>query len=890
VIAERPVSLYLIFTNLIPFAKAPMELRETPSILVNGTKKDPKRRLRWPLVLRLALRDFRGGLSGFAIFLASIALGVAAITGVSSVSLSLKDGLIQQGRAILGGDASFDLVQHELTAPQREFLADQGRLSAVALMRAMARGDNGEAALVEIKAVDHAYPLAGDVILDPVLPLADALAERNGAFGIAADAALLAKLGVSLGSRLTIGDMRFELRAVLVTEPDHFAGGIGFGPPVLISEAGLCATGLIEPGALIKWRYRVAVDDAPASDIKLTALTEAAQKKFPEAGWDVRTRKNISPQFSRNLDRFTEFLTLVGLTSLIVGGIGVANAIAGFVERKRPVIATLKAVGATGSTVFVLMLTQAMMVALAGVMLGVVLGSALPFIAVWGFGSLIPFPLAPAIFPDAIGKGILYGLLTALAFSAGPLGRAHDVPVQALFRAEIEPGRTIPRPRYIILILAAAFGLASTILIFATDRRLVLIYMAATLAAFAMLRTASFLIMFGAKKLPHTRNVAFRLAIGNIHRPGALTPSVVLSLGLGVALLVTLTLIDGNIRGELNHSLAGKTPSFFFLDVQSAKAEAFTDFLKGHAPDSKIELVPMLRGRIIRLNGLQVGAARPKQSVAWVLEGDRGITFADSVPEGSSLIKGDWWPKDYIGPPLVSMETEVAEGLGLEIGDEITVNVLGRDITAKIANTRKVNWRSYGINFVLVFSPNSLAGAPFADLATLTFENVGDSARETALLRDAARNFPSVTSIRVKDAFDAANNVVAQLAFAVRGASSVAFLASILVLGGALAAGQHARIHDAVVLKTLGATRSRLLAAYICEYGLIGLCTALFGVAAGGGAAYAIIRRVMDLDFVWLWPQALIAAAAAVIVTIGLGLLSTWWILGRKPAPYLRDL
>lgn len=867
-----------------------MELLEKSCTLVNGTGKESKRGPRWPLVLRLAVRDFRGGLRGFAIFLASIALGVAAITGVGSVSLALKDGLSQQGRAILGGDASFNFVQHEINASERDFLAQQGRLSSVALMRAMARGDNGEAALVEIKAVDQAYPLAGDVILDPALPLADALAERDGAYGIVADAALLAKLGVSLGSRLTIGEARFELRAVLTTEPDHFVGAIGFGPRVLIAEAGLRATGLLQPGALIKWAYRVVLNDAPASDSKLDALTEAAQKKFPEAGWDVRTRKNISPQFSRNLDRFTEFLTLVGLTSLIVGGIGVANAIAGFVERKRPVIATLKAVGATGSTVFALMLTQAMLVAMVGVMIGAVFGAVLPFVAVWGFGPQLPFPLAPAVFPGAIGKGCLYGLLTALAFSAAPLGRAHDVPVQALFRAEIEPRRTIPRPRYILLILAAAFGLAATFLVFATDRGLVLIYMAATIAAFALLRMAAFLIMFSAQKLPHVPNVALRLAIGNIHRPGALTSSVVLSLGLGVALLVALTLIDGNIRTELNHSLAGKTPSFFFLDVQSAKALAFTDFLKSHAPDSKIELVPMLRGRIIRLNGLQVGAAQPKQSVAWVLEGDRGITFADSLPDGSVLIKGSWWPKDYNGPPLVSMENEAAEGLGLAVGNEVTVNVLGREITAKIANTRKVNWRTYGINFVLVFSPNSLAGAPFADLATLTFENGSDPTRESAILRDTARNFPSVTSIRVKDALDTVNTVVAQLAFAVRGASSVAFLASILVLGGALAAGQTARIHDAVVLKTLGATRSRLLAAYICEYGLIGLGTALFGVAAGGAAAYAIVGRVMDLDFVWLWPQALIAAAAAVSVTIGLGLLSTWWILGRKPAPYLRDL
>ncbi|MGH6845451.1 MAG: ABC transporter permease, partial [Methylocella sp.] len=845
--------------------------------LVSLTKvrRQPSKKFRWPLVLRFALRDFRGGLRGFAIFLASIALGVAAITGIGSVSLSLKNGLAQQGRAILGGDASFDLAQRELGTPERDFLGLQGRLSPVALLRAMARRDDGEAALVEIKAVDVAYPLAGEVVLDPALPLAEALAGRDGAYGIVADAALLGRLGLAIGNRLTIGGARFELRAVLAFEPDRLASGIRFGAPALISQQALRATGLLEPGSLVRWLYRVALKGTPASDAEVAALTEAAQKRFPEAGWEIRTRNNISPLLSRNLDRFTEFLTLVGITALIVGGVGVANAMHGFVERKRQTIAILKALGATGSAVFALILTQAMLVAGAGAALGAAIGAALPFVAASAFGPLLPFPIAAAIYPAAIAKGLLYGVLTALAFSAGPLGRAHDVPVQALFRAGIEFRRTTPRLRYLVLTLAAALCLASAVLVVAADRGLVLIYLGATLAAFILLRVASFLIVTCAKRLPHARGVALRLAVGNIHRPGALTSSVVLSLGLGLALLVALTLIDGNISAELHHSIAGKTPSFFFLDVQSAKAEAFADFLQGQAPEGKIDLVPMLRGRIVKLNGIQASAARPKQSVAWVLDGDRGITFAESVPQGSSVVKGNWWPKDYRGPPLVSVETEIAEGLGLAIGDEITVNVLGRDLSAKLASTRKVNWRSYGINFVLVFSPNSLAGAPFGELATLTFASGGDPAREAALLRAIALRFPSVTSIRVKEALNAVNDVVGQLAFAVRAASSVAFLASILVLGGALAAGQHARTHDAVVLKTLGATRSRLLAAYIYEYGLLGLCTALFGVAAGSAAAFLIVGRVMDLEFVWLWPQAVGAAAVAVIVTICLGLLGT---------------
>jgi putative ABC transport system permease protein len=274
-----------------------------------------------------------------------------------------------------------------------------------------------------------------------------------------------------------------------------------------------------------------------------------------------------------------------------------------------------------------------------------------------------------------------------------------------------------------------------------------------------------------------------------------------------------------------------------------------------------------------------------------VLEGDRGITYARDLPQGSTLLKGDWWSADYKGPPLVSMEAGVAEGLGLTIGDEITVNVLGRNITATIANLRGVNWRSLGINFVFVFSPNTFAGAPHTLLATASFPNGGDTARELALLRDVSQSFPSVTSVRVKDALEAIAAIMTQLAVAIRGASGVALAASVLVLGGALAAGRRSRTHDAVVLKTLGATRGQLLIAILWEYGILGAATAVFGVLAGSLAAWGILTKVMKVeDFVWLWSSALTATGVALLVTIGLGLIGTWRILGQKPAPYLREL
>jgi putative ABC transport system permease protein len=844
-------------------------------------------------ILRFAARDLRGGLRGYWIFLACIALGVAAIAGVGSVAGSLADGLAREGRTILGGDAAFSVMNTAPPPAQSAYLADKGRVSAIGTLRAMARGSDGNAALIDIKAIDRAYPLSGAVVLDPPQSLVPALSEVNGASGIVADEALPARLGLKIGDMVSIGTGQFQLRAILRSEPDKLAGGISLGPRVLMTQEALRASGLIQPGSLVRWTARVLLGrpgSEPVSNAALDRFVRETKAAFPEAGWDVRTRNTVSPEFDRNLARFTQFLTLVGLTALIVGGVGVANAVQATVERKRTSLAVMKALGATGGTVFAISLVQVLFVAVLGVLAGLVVGAALPYFAVVAFGSVIPFPLVPTVVPSALGLGALYGLLTALAFSLRALGRTHDVPVSALFRDTIDPDTRRLRTRYVLAVTAAILALAGVTVLFAADRRIALIYVGATIVAFALLRGVALGLMALARIAPHAKAVALRLAVANIHRPGALTPSVVLSLGLGLALLVTLTLIDVNIRGQLNHTAPGKTPSFFFVDIPSRSEAEFAAFLKAQAPDATLEQVPMMRGRITALNGEPVEKAKAAQDAAWVLEGDRGITFQDVAPEGSHVVAGAWWPKDYSGPPLVSFDQKLAQGLGLSMGDSVSVNVLGRTVTAKIANLRRIDWESFGINFVMVFSSSTFKGAPHMVLATAAFPDGGDNARELALLKTVAQTFPTVTTVRVKDALEAVNALVGRLALAIRGASGVAIAASILVLAGAVAAGRRGRVYDAVVLKVLGATRTRLLTAYLLEYGMLGLATAIFGVLAGTGAAWFIVARVMHFSFAFAWGPAVTAALVALALTVLLGLAGTWRILGQKPATILRGM
>ncbi len=839
--------------------------------------------------LRYALRDLRGGLRGFGVFVACIALGVMAIAGIGSVGASLKDGLASAGRLILGGDLDFALIQREANPAERSFLDSQGTVSVVGTLRAMARTADGRSTLVELKAVDGNYPLFGAVVSDPTMPLPRLFAQSNGAFGAAVDPTLLARLDLKTGDHVTIGATTIELRAALRNEPDKITGSIGLGPRVLISEAALRATGLLQPGSLVRWQYRLRLPEG-TTDTAVVALQNQAQGKFPDAGWEIRTRNKASPQLQRSVERFTQFLTLVGLTTLLVGGVGVANAVASHLGRKRDTIATMKALGAGGGDVFAIYCSQTLLVAFFATLLGAVLGAALPYvIAVW-FGSVIPLPVAPSLHPAVLVLAIGYGLLTALAFALWPLGRAHDISVTMLFRDQVAPERVWPRRRYLAASAAVAAALVALAILTSYEQRLAAYFMLAACVVFLLLRLIAQLTMALARRLPRPRSAIWRLAIANIHRPGALTPSVVLSLGLGLALLVTVIEIDGNLHREFSAALPEHAPSFFFLDVPAAEADRFDGFVRAQAPNATIEQVPMLRGRIVAAKGIKADELKAAEGSRWVLRGDRGITYARAVPAGSRIVEGQWWSANYSGEPLVSLESRTARDLDLKIGETITVNVLGRNITARIANLRAVDWENLGINFVLVFSPGTFESAPHTDIATLTFADGGTPAEETAMVKALAEAFPTVTAVRVKDALDAVDTLIGNLVLALRGASSITLVAAALVLGGALAASQRFRIYDAVVLKTLGATRRQLTAAYALEYFLVGLATVVFGVAAGSLAAGVVVTRIMDFPFIFVAGAAAGAALSALLVVVVVGLAGTVSALGRKPAAVLRNL
>jgi putative ABC transport system permease protein len=814
------------------------------------------------------------------VFLACLVLGVAAIAGIGSLADSVVAGIKADARELLGGDAEARLAYRQADAAERAYLARSGTLSEIASMRAMARTQGGDRrSLIELKAVDSAYPLYGIVVLSPAQDLGAVIESRGGVFGAAVDPAILIRLGLKIGDSIKVGAAVLQLRAAIEREPDAAAGGLGLGPRVMISAEALAETGLIQPGALVNYRYRVRL--FAGSDA--ASWAEAARAAFPEAGWQIRTFREASPTLQNSIERVALFLSLVGLSALLVGGVGIGNAVGFYIAGKTATIATLKCLGASTRLVFAVYLVEILALAVLGITVALLLGALMPVAVAPLLASVLPAPARLGLYPGPLALAALFGLLTTLVFALWPLARVGRVSAGALFRDTVDRTRRRVPPVTLVATVLLALGLVALAVGSAQDRTIALWFVAGAIAAFALFRAAGAAVVLGARKLGRPRHPGLRLAIANLHRPGAPTAQIMLSLGIGLTVLVTVALVDGNLTREVETTLPAEAPAFFFIDIQPDQLAGFAEIV--HAtPGARFDQVPMLRGRITRLNGVPVEKAPIAPDAQWALRSDRGLTYAATLPAGSQLAAGAWWPPDYRGPPLVSFDTDLARGMGLKVGDTLSVNLLGREITAVIANLRSIDWRRLGINFTLVFAPGTLEGAPQTHLAAVWMA----PAEEEALVRAVTERFPNVSAIHVREALATVDRILDMIDHAVQLAALVTLAAGMLVLGGAIAAGHHRRVYDAVVLKVLGATRGAIASAFLIEHGLLGALSALVACVLGTLAAYFLVTQLMKIEWVFLPAPMLWTVGLATVLTLILGFAGTWRALGAKAAPYLR--
>ena len=841
-----------------------------------------------PKVFRLALREVRSGLNGFYVFIACVALGVMVITGVGALGDSLRLGFERQGETILGGDVALSRTHNPASDTERAWLLSQGRVSETATMRTMARRADGEdQTLAEIKGVDTAYPLAGAVTLQGGADIAQAISKQEGA---AIAPILLERLNLKIGDPISLGSITVPITGVIENEPDNITDRLTYGPRVLVSLATLEKTGLIQPGSLVRWRYAVKLnEDRGPSAAQIPLFRDAASTSMPESGFSITDRRDPSPRVTRTLERLRQFLTLLGLTALLVGGVGVANAVTTFIDRRRKVIATFKSLGATSGTIFGLFLIQVMVMAAIGVAIGLALGYLVPILLNSMYGDALPIRAEITISPWSVLSAAAYGFLVALVFTLWPLGRAEQVRGGVLFRDEVANEQGWPRPRIIVLTLAAIASLALFAILSSDAKNIAIYFCLGLIAVFGLFTGLGVLVTRLAQKLPRSRIPELALAFGNLGAPGGLTRSIVLSLGAGLSLLVAVALTDASLVRELTARLPESSPTYFVLDLPKDEATGFRTLVQSQVPGSDVREAPMLRGRLVRIKDTPVEQIKVAPEAEWVLSGDRGLSFSEHVPDGSRVVAGTWWPAAYDGEPLVSFETELADRLGLVIGDTVTVNVLGRNVTARVSNLREVKWESLAINFVMVFSPNTLQAAPHNLLATITLPHDAALSEDADMARAIGKAFPSVTAIRVKDAIDSFNAMFGQVMTAVRAAGSVTLLAGALVLAGALATAQRRRIKQAVILKTLGATRRRILISHAVEYASLAAITAAVAVVLGTISAWLVLTQIMDVEFSFSASAVLTALAVALGLVMSFGGLGTWQVLRAPPVPYLRS-
>jgi len=832
---------------------------------------------------RLARRELRGGLRGFRIFLACLALGVAAIAAVGSVRQAIQAGLAQEGAALLGGDAELEFTYRFATPDELAWMSDTARnLSEVVDFRSMAvvpQETGTERALTQVKSVDDAYPLTGSVGLEPDMLLADALAGTGDRPGAVMEPVLMDRLGLSVGNHFTLGTQEFILTAALITEPDRAGDGFGLGPRTLVRTADLRASGLLEPGTLFSTKYRL---DLPAGT-NLAELSGQAAQAFDGTGMRWTDARNGAPGISEFVSRLSAFLVLVGLSGLAVGGIGVSAAVRAYLSRKTETIATLRTLGADRITIFQTYMIQIAVLSGIGIVIGVALGGLIPVLLAPVIEARLPVPAIFAFYTKPLAEAALYGLLTAFLFTLWPLARTEDVRAATLFRDALTSASAIPRPIYLLATGIGLVVLVGTAAWCSGSAQLTLWTAGGLLGALILLSLAARLIRALSRvSAPTARGrPSLRWALAAISDPREGAGSVVLSLGLGLSVLAAVGQIDGTLRNAISGNLPDVAPSYFFVDIQKDQMPGFSQRLDTDPGVSRVESAPMLRGIITQING------RPAREVAgdhWVLEGDRGVTYSDLPPENSRITAGDWWAKDYAGPPQVSFAAEEVEEMGLSLGDTLTVNILGRDITAELTSFREVDFSTAGMGFIMSMNPSALAGAPHSFIATVYAEEQA----EAAILRDLAGQYPNITAIRVRDAIDRVSGLLAGLAAATSYGAGVSLLTGFLVLIGAAAAGEPARRYEAAILKTLGAGRLRILISFALRAALLGAAAGCVALMTGILGGWAVANYIFDTEFRVIWSSALGIVLSGIAVTLCAGLVFAIRPLSVRPARVLR--
>ena len=665
------------------------------------------------LTLLFAGRELRSGVAGFRVFLACLALGVAALAAAGSTADAFRNGLASQARSILGGDLAATLDGRRFNPTERAALAGFGRTTDTVRVRAMAQTPSGRR-LVEVRGVDAAFPLVGEVSLSGQPDLVRVFQITDRGPGAAVEPALMQRLGLKLGDSFRVGDAAFVARAVLLKEPDRLGRGFSLGPGVMVSRAALESSGLIAADSLFGETIRVAFPDArdPAPAIR------TLQQRFSGSGVDVRGRNEAAAGLGRLIDQLEYFLGFIGLASLIAGGLGVTTAVSSYLESRKSSIAVLKALGARAGTVRDLYLVQIAVLTALGVGLGLAVGAAAPLVLGAAVKDQLPVPALFAIYPAPLAKAALFGVLAAAAFSLLPLARARATSPAALFRREA--GGAPPLGIELAGAVLAALGLVALTIATAPTPVTAVVMVAGVAFSFGVLWAIGVGAATGAGVLRRFVSGPSRIGLANLAGPGSAARTASPAIGLGVALLVTVVLVQSSLIRQVRTVAPDTAPSLIFTQIPDDRAQAFDAELArslGPLTPDRYRRAPFATGRISALKGRAVDVKRIDASQRWAFDRDISLAAIAAAPPDAHVVQGRWWPADYTGPPLVMLDERIAKAAGLVPGDRLTLSLLGRDLEVRISGLRHVDFGGFGANFPVVIDPAAIEGAGLRHVA-----------------------------------------------------------------------------------------------------------------------------------------------------------------------------
>jgi putative ABC transport system permease protein len=884
-------------------------------------------------LFNMAWRETRGAWRHFAYFLVCIAIGVGALTGISLFSTQVERAVTKEARGLLGGDLEIRMSRPISPTGQSvlDKLSGHGvMLTHVSELIAMAaRVDSPSSGpptqIIELKAVEPQYPLYGSIRLDPQLPLSQLLSAQlpqcptRPCFGVLVQESLLIRMGLRVGQRLTIGQAQFMITGVLRTEPDRMVNAFSLGPRVLMSREGLQATELIKVGSRIRERYLLKLPGTVPSEpllYELRGLLAADSAR-------VSSYRDAQPQLKQSLEQLTRYIGLIGLTALFVGGLGVATSVHAFVREKFQTIAILKTIGADSLTIIGTYGFQAMLLGLLGSLAGLILGMALHqglprmIAALMASDLLDQLGFASNGFAFSLGplaKGLALGVLSTLLFTLWPLLTIRGVKPARIFRREVAPlvpsesrensrwwkrWQGIDRVRACSS-LAIGSGLALLSVWQAGSWMVGLLFILAFAVAVLLLGTAARGVLLLLKKSPRPGALILRQALGNVLRPGSQAVSITIAIGIAVMVVTTVSLAEHALLEQVGENRPSDAPSFFFIDIQPDQVDGVVTLLRRHSSDPSPRLTPLVRSRFSAIKGEPVklealseeeeqkekSAQKEERRKKWYLTREYVLTFLQDLPKDNKIVQGTWWKPGQVFPrPLISIEEDAAKQLGLTVGDTIELDIQGALVTGEISSIRQVDWGNFSTNFYMIVSPGSLDGAPHTFVATV---RVAPS-EEIALQQAIVSSFPNVTAINMGDVLDSFARVLDRLSLAIRAVALFCVLSGGLVMAAALAATRYRRLYESVILKALGATRGVIVRTFAAEYALLGALGGLLGCALASALSWGVLAMMFELSWS-LQPTILtMGFIATILLTMLVGFLGTYRILGHPPLAVLRQ-